>query len=108
MPESSQWTWSSRKEVSSNDAWTQRRRCSCRPLDVIRALSGKTILHCNRGVVELECANRETRVTGRVACASAVGRAPASVAFWRKSDNGLGARLRLIASSSDELEKARS
>jgi hypothetical protein len=30
------------------------------------------------------------------------------VAFWRKSDNDLGARLGLIASSSDELEKARS
>jgi hypothetical protein len=32
----------------------------------------------------------------------------ATVAFWRKGDNDLGARLRLIASSSDELEKARS
>ena len=31
-----------------------------------------------------------------------------TVAFWRKSDNDLGARLGLIASSSDELEKARS
>jgi hypothetical protein len=30
------------------------------------------------------------------------------VARWRKSDNDLGARLRLIASSYDELEKARS
>jgi hypothetical protein len=30
------------------------------------------------------------------------------VAFWRRSDNDLGGRLRLIASSSDELEKARS
>jgi len=30
------------------------------------------------------------------------------VAFWRKGDNDLGARLRLIASSSEELEKARS
>jgi ribosomal protein L31E len=31
-----------------------------------------------------------------------------NVAIWRKGDNDLGARLRLIASSSDELEKARS
>jgi hypothetical protein len=30
------------------------------------------------------------------------------VAFWRESDNDLRARLRLIASSSEELEKARS
>jgi len=35
-----------------------------------------------------------------------IGRAP-DVVFWRKRDNDLGARLRLIASSSDELEKAR-
>ncbi len=32
----------------------------------------------------------------------------AGVAFWRKGDNDLGARLRLIASSSDGLENARS
>ena len=35
-------------------------------------------------------------------------RVEAAVALWRKGDNDLGARLRLIASSSDELEKARS
>ncbi len=35
-------------------------------------------------------------------------RCSGDVVIWRKSDNDLGARLRLIASSYDELEKARS
>jgi hypothetical protein len=51
--------------------------------------------------------NRVTTILATLMPSAGVRRA-SDVAFWRKSDNDLGARLRLIASSSDELEKARS